>query len=145
MKHAAIRKLNSKRGSSIAEALVGFLISVLSVITLLNIANTTMELIRQGDASILVLYSEEGAMDGFVNGETADTTEGTAYTGTYEGAGDSSEDYTMTVQGVYNFDPDVPNVGEDASGVNYELSTAVGYYVTTHHHLFGFRPTTPTT
>ena len=142
MKHAAIRKLNSKRGSSIAEALVGFLISVLSVITLLNIANTTMELIRQGDASIQVLYDEEGAMDGFVNGATPASEYGTAYTGTYTGAGGSPEDYTMTVQGVYNFDPNVPNIGEGASGQNYTLPTAVGYYVTNRHHLFGFRPTT---
>ena len=142
MKHAAIRKLNSKRGSSIAEALVGFLISVLSVITLLNIANTTMELIRQGDASIQVLYDEEGAMDGFVNGATPASEYGTAYTGTYSGASGSPEDYTMTVQGVYNFDPNVPNIGEGASGQNYTLPTAVGYYVTNRHHLFGFRPTT---
>ena len=126
MMHTAVKKLKSTRGSGIAEALVGFLISVLSVITLLSVATTTLELIKQSDASILVLYAEEGAMDQFINGGEADSELGTEYT-VYTNSGGGSSNFVIFAQGQIN-------------GATHSPSAEVKYYLTNRHRLFGFVP-----
>ena len=129
MKHATRRKLKSVRGSSIAEALVGFLISVLSVLTLLSIATTTLELIKRGDASIQVLYAEEGKMDAFVNGGvSAASTEGATLYNTYTPSGGGSPvKYHLKATG-------------QIDGTTWETTGEVAYYITQRHHLFGLVP-----
>ena len=130
MMQTAYKKLNSTRGSGIAEALIGFLISVLSVITLLSVTTTTLELIKQSDRSILVLYEEEGAMDQFINGKVGDPDAGTVYTHASE-----SEHFTINARGNLRH-------GETFEGGNPYISpsASVKYYLTNRHHLFGFVP-----
>lgn len=126
MKQAAIKKVKNARGSGIAEALVGFLISVLSVLALLSVASTTLELIKAGDASIQVLYTEEGAMDEFVNGEMPSDGIGTIYISS------PGMSYTITAVGRIG--------GEGTGGTDMQTNAQVMYYVTDHHRLFGFVP-----
>ena len=138
MKRATMRKLKSRRGSGIAEALVGFLISVLSVLTLVGIATTTLELIKQGDANLQVLYREEGKMDTFVN-EGANATglgaDGHLYVPNTEGG--VEQKYTITAIG------EVGGMEEEGIAASEKKPTGdVAYYVTNHHHLFGFVPIT---
>ncbi len=128
MKRAIGRKLNSTRGSGIAEALVGFLISVLSVITLLGVATTTLELIKQGDVSLSRLYEEESAMETFVKSGQISPELGHDYS--QFSVGGQTQHYSISATGL------LPGNGST------ELTTQadVTYCVTEHHHLFGFMP-----
>ncbi len=134
MTRAIKRKLKSNRGSGIAEALVGFLISVLSVLTLLSIATTTLELIKQGDLNLTRLYAEESGMESFVkNGvlPSPGADYGEESMGWMASTYGENTNYTITVEGENKLDP---------SGTSLELSANVKYCVTAHHHLFGFVP-----
>lgn len=125
MNSLTIKKLRSKRGSGIAEALVGFLISVLSVMMILGIVTTTRTLVSEGDKSMELLYQEEAAMNEFHHSGTADTGSGDLYE--IKSGAPLPQSYTVTVTG----DP-------TGGGTPVSRETNVKYYITKRHHLFGF-------
>ena len=137
MKHrASIEKLKSKRGSGLAEALVGFLICVLSVMILLSIVTTTTELIKKGDVSLAQLYTEEAAMEKFNCSDLASfsadpsAADGTLYKEHIKADG-AVTNFTITVQG----DPTSPNPTNPIT-----IVSQAAYFETQHHHLLGFKP-----
>lgn len=135
MKHRAMKeKLKSKRGSGLAEALVGFLICVLSVLILLSIVTTTTELIKKGDDSLAMLYAEEAAMEKF-NCYDLDSfsDDPSAADGTlFINADGTTANFTIEVQG----DP----TSSDPAFSDPPIESRVAYFETLHHHLLGFKP-----
>ena len=131
MKHRLFcKKLKSRRGSGIAEALVGFLICVLSAMILLSIVTSTTELIKKGDISLTQLYAEEAAMEEFGASDLAafSSADGTLHQ-EYTNAAGTTSHYTVSVQ------------GEDPHSSNMiSIVSPAAYFETQHHHLLGFKP-----
>ncbi len=138
-----LKKLKSRRGSGIAEALVGFLISVLSVLILFGIISTTGDLIREGDANLEKFYKEEKALDQYNiaganefqdNPSNYDAINYGELRTQYTGAGGAPEDCTISISG----DPiHEPNDGNFS--ISNDTQTLEGaYFVTSKYHMFAF-------
>lgn len=140
----ALKKLQSKRGSGIAEALIGFLISVLSVLTLFGIVSTTTKLIQDGDVALEKLYVEEKTLDLYnVKGTTGvlTTEESDLYANngelktTYSSDG-TTKDYIITVKGDPEHAPGTSGFSMD--NTNGQKTRESSYFVTSKYHMFAF-------
>ena len=138
----ALKKLQSKRGSGIAEALIGFLISVLSVLTLFGIVSTTTKLIQDGDVALERFYEEEKTLDLYnVKGATGELTpeENDLYRNNgelrtqYTGSDGDPEDCTISISGDPEHAPDA--LGFSMDSINGREGS---YFVTSKFHMFAF-------
>ena len=140
MKNSIQKKLRSRRGSGIAEALIGFLISVLSVLILYGIVTTTSDLIRKGDTALWEFYEDESLVDRF-------NSEGVAFQNseyaaqhpdqwemriTYQKDGEE-QPYSFAVFGDPDHAPDDKDFDVSSSGIVEGV-----YFVTDKYHLFAF-------
>ena len=139
--NCALKKLKSRRGSGIAEALVGFLISVLSVLILFGIISTTGDLIREGDANLQKFYSEEKALDLYnIAGAAGFQAQPTLYGDdgqlriSYNVGGGSTENYKINIKGDPKHGPDDANFDTNANSDTLEGA----YFVTSKFHMFAF-------
>lgn len=134
MKHSIPNKLKSRRGSGIAEALVGFLISVLSVLILFGIVSTTADLIQEGDSSLQKFYVEESILDRFnVSGSGISDYSGKGELLTRRMVNGVEKSYSITVAGDPEHAPGTQDFAISSSG-----TVDGSYFVTEKYHMFAF-------
>ena len=136
MKKSILKKLRSRRGSGIGEALVGFLISVLSVLILFGIVSTTADLIRDGDISLQRFYLEESILDKFnAQGSQIQASDyaGNGELKTMRDVNGQEEYYTVRVCGDPEHAPGATEFKISSSG-----TVEGSYFVTGKYHMFAF-------
>ena len=67
MKKQLLGKLNNTKGSSLPEALVGFLIAVLTSMILVGVVTTSGNIMITGQEALDIVYGEQRALDVFVH------------------------------------------------------------------------------